>query len=165
MDGDLILGSNPVISDDRLYTYAHAHNALEPNGKLLLFCGLSASAVDAHALPGTRRMIDFALRWGYSMLCVVNLFAYRCAEPHMLRLVKDPVGPENDYWLNTLADRADMRIAAWGPSGTLFGRAKSAIPLLGELHCLGMTQDGSPRTPLSVRATVHPVPFTSSGTQ
>lgn len=48
------------------------------------------------------------------------------------------------------ADNADVVVVAWGGGGTLFGRGRSVIAMLGDALCLGLTSRGSPRHPLFV---------------
>ena len=72
----------------------------QPRGPRLLFVGLNPSRADAQRDdPTLRRLQTFARDWGYGGLEVVNLFARISASPAVLRRSADPVGPENDRWL------------------------------------------------------------------
>ncbi len=104
--------------------------------------------------PTIRRCMGFAQRWGYGGLEVGNLFAYRCARPVGLRQVTDPVGPDNDRHLLTLAHRVERIILAWGNGGSWGDRARDVLSLFDDgaaLYCLGITQQGQPRHPLYLR--------------
>jgi len=49
------------------------------------FIGLNPSTADANQDdPTIRRCADFARRWGFDRLCMVNLFAYRATDPREL---------------------------------------------------------------------------------
>ncbi len=111
--------------------------------------------------PTIRRCLGFARSWGYGGLEVTNLFAYRAVQPHLLRQVADPVGAENDRVLQTLGDRVDRIILAWGNGGSLYHRDRTVLSLLpmDRVDCLGLTRSGYPRHPLYLRAHSLPHPF------
>lgn len=112
--------------------------------------------------PTIRRCLGFARSWGYGALEVVNLFAYRTAHPKELRQVADPIGADNDRTLQTLHQRVDQIILAWGNWGALHQRHQTAIALLNcqTPYCLGFTKMGQPRHPLYLKATLQPIEFT-----
>jgi hypothetical protein len=90
--------------------------------------------------PTLRRCVGFARGWGFGGLEVVNLFAYRASRPGLLRLVADPIGPQNDRYLRGLADRVAAIVCAWGNGGAWGERDRVVRGLLGEysqLYCLG----------------------------
>ncbi|PSB28436.1 DUF1643 domain-containing protein [Stenomitos frigidus] len=122
------------------------------------FVMLNPSQADATVNdPTIRRCLGFARSWGYGSLDVVNLFAYRTAQPSELRRVNDPIGVENDRYLAALEQRVDHIILAWGNSGVLQSRDRSVMPLLkGQkaVSCFGLTKLGQPRHPLYVRREV-----------
>jgi hypothetical protein len=113
---------------------------------------LNPSQADAQVDdPTLRRCVGFAQAWGYGGLEVVNLFAYRASRPTALRLVDDPIGPQNDRYLRGLPDRVAAIVCAWGNGGRLGERDRVVRALLAEypqLYCLGRTQAGQPRHPL-----------------
>jgi hypothetical protein len=127
------------------------------------FIMLNPSRADAqHNDPTIRRCMDFAFRWGFGSMEVVNLFAYRSADPAHLRLVDDPVGAHNHVFLARALRTATCAVAAWGTGGTLLGRDRALLELLGQVYalsCLGLTKEGHPRHPLYVRATARPLAY------
>jgi hypothetical protein len=133
------------------------------NSRRILFVMLNPSTAEAtQDDPTLRRCIGFASDWGYGVLEVCNLFAYRATDPDVLVRTRDPVGPDNDAHLLATADRADAVVAAWGTRGELFGRASQATSMLSRsrhLICLGMTRNGSPRHPLYVPRSMSPVTY------
>ena len=118
----------------------------------LVFIGLNPSTADASQDdPTIRRCIGFARRERCGGLLMLNLFAFRATDPHLLYGVPDRVGGENNRYLRTLA--TGKVVAAWGAHALAPARAAEVRKLLSvPLLCLGTTKDGSPRHPLYVRA-------------
>lgn len=123
-----------------------------------MFVGLNPSTADeTQDDPTIRRCIAFAKAWGYSGLCMTNLFAYRATQPEDMKAVADPVGPENDRHLQSLAAGAGVIVAARGTHGTHHGRDAAVRRLLPALHCLKLTKDGHPGHPLYLPKTLRPM--------
>ncbi len=104
--------------------------------------------------PTIRRCIAYARAWGYGVLYVGNLFAYRATDPRALYGANDPIGPENDAYLVAIARRCDLIVCAWGVHGALGDRGAAVLALLGAIapvYCFGCTKDGHPRHPLYLR--------------
>lgn len=131
------------------------------NPSYAMFVGLNPSTADEiEDDPTIRRCVDYAKRWGYSALCMVNLFAYRATKPTMMKAHATPVGADNDRWLVELAKDAGIIVAAWGVKGTHMQRDKAVMTLLADkLSCLGKTKGGHPKHPLYVKANVKPCSF------
>ncbi|MBD2020646.1 DUF1643 domain-containing protein [Leptolyngbya sp. FACHB-36] len=130
------------------------------------FVMLNPSRADATVNdPTIRRCIRFAQTWNFGSLEVVNLFAYRTADPSTLRHVADPIGSENDRYLTAFGDRVACILLAWGNGGTLLGRDRAVLPLFAQrpVYCIGTTKLGQPRHPLYVRADVLYVQFAGNG--
>jgi hypothetical protein len=118
----------------------------------VLFIGLNPSVADASVDdPTLRRCMRFARQWGYGGVIMANLFAFRATSPRVLPHVPDPIGPENDRWLEQLRNSVDVAVAAWGWMGSIHSRSARVESRLGELYCLGATKNGEPRHPLYVR--------------
>jgi hypothetical protein len=114
--------------------------------------------------PTIRRCIGFARSWGYGGMEVMNLFAYRTTHPKNLRQVADPVGQENDRYLESLGQRVDRIILAWGNWGRLMERDRVVWSLLAQnqnLYCLGLTKLQQPCHPLYLKKTIVPVSLIS----
>lgn len=155
-----------IISDDGKYRYALwrdvplTFESKHPDDTVL-FVMLNPSTADGnHDDPTLRRCLGFAKRWGYGHLAVANLYAYRATDPTQLFETEEPVGPENDRWIEELAGDATKIIAAWGatahPEGIL--REARVKNLCGkQLHCLALTQHSHPQHPLYVTNGAVPV--------
>ena len=128
-----------------------------PDGPQITFIMLNPSTADeAKNDPTIRRCIDFAKSWGYGVLEVVNLFAYRAAHPIALRTIENPIGAENDRYILQAVERCATLVLAWGTHGTLLDRDREVIKLITgrtaqTLYCLGVTKDGHPRHLLYVK--------------
>lgn len=113
--------------------------------------------------PTIRACSQFARRWGYHQLSIVNLFAYRTPQPKTLQQASDPIGPDNDYYLLQAAESAHKVILAWGNWGTFLKRDQTVVKLLSshhhKLHCLMRNNSGQPRHPLYIKRTIQPKPW------
>lgn len=128
-----------------------------------MFVGLNPSTADeTEDDPTIRRCIAFARSWGYSGLCMTNLFAFRATQPADMRAAADPVGPDNDDWLRDAGSAAAVVVAAWGCHGVHQGRDAIVRALLPRLHYLRLTKDGHPGHPLYLPKTLRPVPWRRS---
>lgn len=107
--------------------------------------------------PTIRRCMRFAYDWSFGGIDVVNLFAWRSADPRVLAKVVDPVGPESDYHITKAVSHARcVVVAAWGSGEAARDRAAAVVGLIRDcgvpLMCLGETKSGSPRHPLYMPA-------------
>jgi hypothetical protein len=118
-----------------------------------MFIGLNPSTADEmHDDPTIRRCKEFARSWGCDALVMTNLFAWRSTDPREMKAAEDPIGQDNDEWLERIAELAHVRVAAWGVHGFWLERAMQVAAVLPDLQCLGTTKDGHPRHPLYVAA-------------
>jgi hypothetical protein len=125
-----------------------------------MFVGLNPSTADETLDdPTIRRCIGFAKDWGYSGLCMTNLFAFRATDPAKMLAAQDPVGPDNDKVLQELAQNAGVVVAAWGTHGAHLKRDAHVRSLLTRLHCLRLTKAGFPGHPLYLPKNLTPQPY------
>lgn len=120
-----------------------------------LFVMLNPSTADeTQDDPTIRRCMAFAKAWGYGMLAVGNLFAYRATDPKELKGGFDPVGPGNIVAMIHLMRRSDCIVAAWGSHGRDRETPIRNMLRFGgrEVNHLGLTKQGEPRHPLYVKA-------------
>lgn len=128
-------------------------------GSEVAFVMLNPSRADAAVDdPTLRACIQFAQRWGFGSLTVVNLFGYRTPHPKVLMQVSDPVGLENDEYVMRAVERAEQVVLAWGNCGGWLGRDQTILSLLKEhshkLHYLQLNGSGHPRHPLYIKRDV-----------
>ena len=159
-----------AFSADRRYRWwlQRRWNAEQP---CLLFIGLNPSRANAERDdPTLRRLIGFARAWGYGGLEVVNLFARCSASPAVLRRSRDPVGAENDQWLQRSVAAAEALWLGWGNGGSWHQRDQQVLALLSAalppgvpLLTVGLTASGQPRHPLYAPAAAQPVQLQHPG--
>jgi hypothetical protein len=158
--------SDAYISSDGQYRYWLSRRW--GGGSLLPFIMLNPSTADASENdPTIRRCIKFAEREHYSGILVVNLWAYRATNPNELKSVRDPVGPENEYWVKRVLEGPRLGVktpvvCAWGARGMLRREFenKYARGTEAQLLCLGMTGYGYPKHPLYLAGDTPLEPFT-----
>jgi hypothetical protein len=126
------------------------------------FIMLNPSTADETANdPTVERCQRRAQAMGYGGIRVANIFALRSTDPRALYTAEDPVGPENDHALLTLAQGVSLVICAWGSHGRHQGRGVAVRALLHAhdipLHVLRLNQDGNPQHPLYIGYDVAPV--------
>ena len=103
----------------------HLARTWDADGSRVAFVALNPSTADAtHDDPTIRRCIGFARRWGAGGVDVVNLYAFRATKPRDLFAADDPVGPDNDAWIDAVVARADRVVLAWGHHGARDGDAR-----------------------------------------
>jgi hypothetical protein len=149
-----------VLSPDRRYRYFLSRQ-LAFDGKIVTFVGLNPSTADAtQDDPTIRRCMGFAASWGARELWMVNLFAYRDPKPTALAAAQDPIGPDNDKWLDSAIAQSDVVVAAWGNHATLMGRSDLIRQRYqGRLTALKVTARGMPSHPLYMPSTMLPTPY------
>lgn len=139
----------------------------ETAGERVCFCLLNPSTADATKLdPTLTRCHRYAIRWGFHAMDVVNIFGLRSTDPKGLKLVDDPVGPDNDRHIARLAKAADLVIVGWGTHGAMNDRHQEVLEVLKSVcqpHCLAITKHGFPKHPLYLRGDLDPVVFASGG--
>lgn len=152
-----------LFSPDRVYRYA-LWRTWDPVLPGALFVGLNPSTADETVDDQTiKKCIGFARRAGCGGITMANLYAFRSRHPLWLRDAADPIGPDNDAELASVAESASLIVAAWGASSPLpnDGRVERVLKLLGpDVQCLGRTKDGHPLHPcyLSYDRELEPYP-------
>lgn len=127
-------------------------------GRYAMFIGLNPSTADeTNDDPTVRRCIRYAQAWGFDGLCMTNIFAYRATLPADMKVIDDPVGPDNDRALCDLAKGAAIVVAAWGTHGAHVDRHNAVRAMLPSLHYLRLTKDGYPGHPLYLPKTLKPI--------
>jgi len=128
----------------------------------VVFVGLNPSTADASKDdPTIRKCTDFAQRWQFKKLIMVNLFAWRTTDPNGLLASDDPVGELNDQYLDKAIKQSSMVLACWGEYGTILDRSSQFRRRYSRrLHCLKKNASGEPTHPLYLPATLTPVKLT-----
>jgi hypothetical protein len=133
--------------------------------EVVAFIGLNPSTADeVKNDPTVTRCINYARRWGFQGMFMLNIFALRSTDPRALYRHPDPIGPETNRYLMELVQRREVSlvVAAWGNHGALLSRGWNVINLVRNsgvnLYRLGeLTKQGQPRHPLYLRRDLEPV--------
>lgn len=113
-----------AFSDCRRYRYT-LWRVWGPDEPYVNFICLNPSTADDDKDDNTiYKCKKLANSWGYSRLCVTNLFAYRSTDRKIMLQQDDPVGPVNDTFIHRVAMGADLIIAAWSQDGGHRGRSQ-----------------------------------------
>ena len=149
-----------TFSPARKYRYT-LHRIWDVDKPTMAVIGLNPSTADeTKDDPTIRRCIGFAKLWGYGGLYMLNLFAYRSTDPAALKIVKNPIGPDNDKAILEVASKCKLVIAAWGNDGAIDGRGHAVRNLLTgfglDVHCLKKNMNGTPAHPLYLPGDLQP---------
>lgn len=140
-------------SDDR--RYRHWMTRRWGSGPALMFVSLNPSDADEHKDDQTtRRDMDFAEKFGYHAVTLLNLSDVVMTNPKDVAGIADPISPVNDEHLDREAARHDLIVFAWGSNADP-ARARAVATRLwnicrrtgGAVAVLGWTADGQPRHP------------------
>lgn len=145
---DLFNSRSADFSEDRIYRYTLWQWWNEDLPAVQFICLNPSTADEVKNDPTVVRCIRFAYDWGYGGFCMTNLFAYRTSNPRGMKAQRDPVGPDNDKWLQEIYKKTGLTIAAWGTHGSHNDRARQVTGILGPIFCLRMNKEGSPAHPL-----------------
>jgi hypothetical protein len=150
--------SSAIFSEDRCYRYLLTQHWRA--GPWVGLIGLNPSTAGEHRHdPASRRLRDFAKSWGFSGYTEGNLYAGVGTDPESLAEVTDPIGPDNDAYIDRIAATHDMIVFAWGVNANR-GRAREVASRIwsqcgkrgGTVAVLGWTSNDQPRHPSNVRA-------------
>ena len=131
---------------------------------MVAFIMLNPSTADADRDdPTLRACMQFAQRWDYAALSVVNLFGYRTPHPKVLKQAVDPIGAENDTYVLRAVEAAQAVVLGWGNEGGFLGRDRAVLSLLAshsqKLYYLQCNKSGHPRHPLYIKRDVQLQPL------
>ena len=125
-----------------------------------LVIGMNPSTADEKEDdPTINKCISYAKSWGYGKVLMANLFTFRSTDPSILNYVSNPIGSDNDFYLQKSASEADLVIACWGNPGRLLNRDKEVISLISDLYCLKQNKNGTPHHPLYLSKETKPSPY------
>ena len=148
-----------ILSADRKYRYVLTR-IWDEKKPTVVFIGLNPSTADEEANDETiRKCIGYEKRWGYGKLIMANLFAFRSTDPSLLKRVEDPVGPDNDSYIQKCVSESNLVIACWGNHGKLLNRDKALMGSLPNLVCLKRNKNGTPHHPLYLSKDITPMPY------
>lgn len=146
-----MIESGAIFSQCGLYRY-HLWRIWGESGRVCWLMLNPSTADVTNNDPTITRCIGFSKLWGYGGLDVVNLYGLRSTNPKGLRLVSDPIGPDNDRTIEQVARESPFVVCAWGVNAGSRGQTVTRrLRMLGiKLHHIGLTVKGIPWHPLMV---------------
>ncbi len=134
-------------------------------GPRVLFLLLNPSTADESTNdPTVARCCTRSIAWGFGLMEVCNIFAFRATDPRDMMAAPDPIGPENDGYIEQAANRAQTIICGWGEHGAHMNRGRHVTGLLRakgyDLHCLRKNVSQHPCHPLYLPYGLPPIPLT-----
>lgn len=152
-----------IFSEDRFYRYTltRAWDTEKPFG---VYIGLNPSTADENKLdPTLRRVWRYMEREGCGGMVIVNLFAFRATDPRAMIAAGDPIGEDNDHWIDQVINYVTTGpiLCGWGTHGRYLGRSaqvKQTLPE-GRTFRLALTKDGEPGHPLYLPSAAPFVPW------
>ena len=153
--------STAIYSPCELYRYALTR-VWDKDGKRVLFIMLNPSkATEQMNDPTVERCERRARALDFGSFRIVNIFALRETDPHLMRKAVDPAGPENYATLVESTAWADTIICAWGTHGVHRDQGAAVEAVLREtgkpLSSLGLTKHGHPKHPLYISYAQQPI--------
>jgi hypothetical protein len=154
-----------VFSQDEVYRYTlwrEWGGMLEPGDRRYVnfICLNPSTATDTKDDNTIRRCTRFARLWGYTAMCVTNIFAFRSTDPVGLLTIPDPIGPLNNDYILEIASEASLVICAWSQHAGLNNRGPEVREMLegwATPHYLKMSKTGHPYHPLYLPSDTKPV--------
>lgn len=152
-----------VFSPYRQYRYLLWRHWQMEERKLAII-GLNPSTADEdNDDPTIRRCIDFANRWGFGGIYMLNMFAYRATDPKKMMAAAEPVGSDNRSTIEKILCENPIVLCAWGVHGTYRNQDIEVMHWLDRPGikplCLGRTKNHQPRHPLYIQKNVIPVVY------
>jgi hypothetical protein len=137
-------------------------------GQVAALCGVNPSKAGVEANDHTiRKDIGFSRIHGWARFIKINKFAHVATDVRELAGVADPVGPENDRYIEQAIREADVFVPCWGPLAKLPRRLRGRwleVLAIAErvgkpIMCFGTAQDGQPRHTLMLAYTTPLIPW------
>jgi len=151
--------SDAILSKDRKYRYVLSRIWDDSKDKIV-FIGLNPSTADEKEDdPTIRKCISYAKKWGYGGLYMLNLFAYRATKPKEMKKANNPIGDENDKYLDEYVNKSDKVICAWGNNGSFQNRSYKILNKYNNLYYLKLNKSKEPSHPLFLSRDLKPIKF------
>ncbi len=148
-----------ILSEDRKYRYVLSR-IWDESKSMVMIIGLNPSTADETIDdPTIVRCIDFAKNWGYGGIYMLNLFAFRATLPKDMFSTENPIGDENDKFIEKYSKLSDKVICAWGNDGKYKNRSQEVLSKIKNKYYLKLNQTNEPAHPLYLRKDLIPIKF------
>ena len=147
---------NAILSEDRKYRYVLSRIWDETKPKVMII-GLNPSTADeTEDDPTIGRCISFSKSWGYGGVYMLNLFAFRATQPKDMFNAQNPIGLENNSYIEIYSKKVEKIVCAWGNHGTYKNRGNEIREKFDKLFYLKLNQTGEPAHPLYLKSELVP---------
>jgi len=151
--------TDAILSKDRKYRYVLSRIWDETKPTVMII-GLNPSTADeTENDPTIIRCIDFAKSWGYGGVYMLNLFGFRATKPTDMFKAEEPIGQDNDKYIEEYSKICDKVICAWGNDGSYKNRTKEILSKIENTYYLKLNQTGEPAHPLYLKGDLIPIKF------
>lgn len=158
--------SGAIFSDCRLYRYL-LWRVWDESQPIMSFIGLNPSTADEIDNDRTiTRIINYAKRWGFGGLVMLNLFAWRSTDRSVLKKLKSKaIGLDNDAAIEYGIVLSKRVVLGWGNDGWIDNRSAVVSGLIRrlakeegvEVCVLKYTDKNQPQHPLYLPANLEPI--------
>lgn len=147
-DDGMFSRSWAVFSPDDLYRY-ELGRIWDETLPVLGWCACNPSTANMKKLdPTTWRMVEFSMKFDYGGFVLGNAYGFKSTKPKGMWSAKDPVGPENDRYLDQIRRISDGMVVAWGTipkRDRVYDVTKVLTASSQPLWCLRMTTGTRPQ--------------------
>lgn len=167
-------GDGPEDSTYR-YVLSFALEKERPENGRVVFIMMNPSYANENQWDNSvRRCVGYASDWGYQLVTILNLFAFRTPFPKggtdkhgndwpPIWQADDPIGPKNDRHIVSEIINADEIVCAWGNAGEHLKRGQEVLDLLPTNNptpkALKVNNTGHPSHPLYLPKDLEPTPL------
>lgn len=155
--------SGAVFSDCRTWRYSLWRIWNDSLAKVA-FIGLNPSTADEEINdPTVTRCINYAKKWGFGGMYMLNIFGYRATDPKKMKGFSEPIGERNNASISYVLGKndVDLAVCAWGNHGLHLGRGKEMLSFIKgmdvKICCLDRNKNGMPKHPLYLKSDLEPV--------
>lgn len=152
-----------MIDGSKKYRYMLMRQWGENKANFVNFIMLNPSTADDKIDDRTiGSCVRLARSWGYDGFYATNLFALRATNWKKIKTTDEPVGEENDRFIEKYAKLCKLVVVAWGNHGVFQNREKTVLEKLNQIttpHCLKKTKIGQPNHPLYIKGDTKPIKF------
>ena len=142
-----------IVSQCRKYQYLSIFDsgtAHKPMGVV----GLNPSFIKNGKNATASILLDIAMREGFDSIVITNLYGYITPDPKQLKGLSDPVGDENNIWIENMKNACSKILCIWGNSADK-NRVQEILPLIKKkAYTIGFTKSGQPRHVLHTKKDV-----------
>ncbi|MCK4441078.1 MAG: DUF1643 domain-containing protein [Sulfurovaceae bacterium] len=147
---------NAIFSKDREYRYVLSR-IWDETKPIIMIIGLNPSTADeTEDDPTIRRCTNFSKSWGYGGVYMLNLFAFRATQPSDMFEALNPIGDENNNFIEIYTKKVDKIVCAWGNDGIYKDRSQYIRENFNNLFYLKMNKTGEPSHPLYLKSDLVP---------